>query len=186
VKALTLHQPWASLVAVGAKTIETRSWSTLYRGPVAIHAGLRVPEHGLRVGDYVVYLPMIPKGCMDSCMISGPAGQFCARLGDVVSTCELLDVVPIGGPMDYRTGLVEGDEGDRHGESVVVFHPGYGSAVPPGLVIEDGDGRARDVSDQLPYGDFAPGRFAWILGSVEPLELTVPARGRQGLWEWSP
>lgn len=26
-KALTLHQPWASLVAVGAKKIETRSWS---------------------------------------------------------------------------------------------------------------------------------------------------------------
>ena len=37
-KAITLTQPWASLVAVGAKTIETRSWSTNYRGPLAIHA----------------------------------------------------------------------------------------------------------------------------------------------------
>lgn len=37
-RALTLHQPWASLIAVGAKTIETRSWSTKYRGPIAIHA----------------------------------------------------------------------------------------------------------------------------------------------------
>ena len=37
-KALTLLQPWASLIACGAKKIETRSWSTKYRGPIAIHA----------------------------------------------------------------------------------------------------------------------------------------------------
>lgn len=39
-KTITLHQPWASLVAIGAKKIETRSWSTYYRGPLAIHAGM--------------------------------------------------------------------------------------------------------------------------------------------------
>jgi hypothetical protein len=38
VKALTLWQPWATLVAIGAKHIETRSWPTQYRGPIAIHA----------------------------------------------------------------------------------------------------------------------------------------------------
>lgn len=38
-KALTLHQPWATLVAIGAKRIETRSWGTAYRGALAIHAG---------------------------------------------------------------------------------------------------------------------------------------------------
>lgn len=37
-KALSLWQPWASLMAVGAKQIETRSWSTSYRGLIAIHA----------------------------------------------------------------------------------------------------------------------------------------------------
>ncbi len=37
-KALTLTQPRATLVAVGAKRIETRSWRTDYRGWVAIHA----------------------------------------------------------------------------------------------------------------------------------------------------
>ena len=42
-KALTLHQPWATLVAVGEKRIETRSWSTDYRGPLAIHAGKARP-----------------------------------------------------------------------------------------------------------------------------------------------
>ena len=51
-KALTLHQPRASLVALGVKTIETRGWSTTYRGPLLIHAGKREPEIGERVGDY--------------------------------------------------------------------------------------------------------------------------------------
>lgn len=37
-KALTLTQPWATLIAIGAKRIETRSWATDYRGPLAIHA----------------------------------------------------------------------------------------------------------------------------------------------------
>lgn len=30
-KAISLWQPWASLMAVGAKRYETRSWGTLYR-----------------------------------------------------------------------------------------------------------------------------------------------------------
>ena len=38
-KALTQHQPWASLIAIEAKRFETRSWSTPYRGLLAIHAG---------------------------------------------------------------------------------------------------------------------------------------------------
>jgi len=38
IRALTLTQPWATLVALGAKQIETRSWGTSYRGPLAIHA----------------------------------------------------------------------------------------------------------------------------------------------------
>jgi hypothetical protein len=40
-KAISLWQPWASLMEVGAKTIETRSWSTKYRGELAICASKR-------------------------------------------------------------------------------------------------------------------------------------------------
>ena len=43
VKMASLWQPWASLVAYGAKRYETRSWSIRYRGPIAIHATLRKP-----------------------------------------------------------------------------------------------------------------------------------------------
>lgn len=42
-KALSLTQPWATLVAMGAKRIETRSWPTSYRGPLVIHASKGLP-----------------------------------------------------------------------------------------------------------------------------------------------
>lgn len=38
-KALTISQPFASLIADGEKWIENRRWYTPYRGPLAIHAG---------------------------------------------------------------------------------------------------------------------------------------------------
>lgn len=38
-QGLTIHQPWAWLIANGYKTIETRNWPTDYRGKLAIHAG---------------------------------------------------------------------------------------------------------------------------------------------------
>lgn len=41
IKALTLWQPWAFLMALEEKKIETRSWGTQYRGMLAIHAAKR-------------------------------------------------------------------------------------------------------------------------------------------------
>jgi hypothetical protein len=40
VRGLTVCQPYAELIARGDKPIENRKWSTNYRGPVLIHAGL--------------------------------------------------------------------------------------------------------------------------------------------------
>lgn len=43
IMALTVCQPWASLLAVGAKLNETRNWRTDYRGPLAVHSSKRFP-----------------------------------------------------------------------------------------------------------------------------------------------
>ena len=51
-RALSLRQPWASLIADGHKTIETRTWRTRYRGPLAIHASAR-PYEDLPTGGIV-------------------------------------------------------------------------------------------------------------------------------------
>lgn len=70
-KAITLWQPWATLIAVGAKTIETRSWDTPHRGQLAIHAGSRMPRpgewpHGLgtRLHELGVNWTDMPRGCV--------------------------------------------------------------------------------------------------------------------------
>ncbi|MGZ5444589.1 MAG: 2-oxoglutarate dehydrogenase E1 [Thermoanaerobaculia bacterium] len=59
-KAISLSQPWATLVALSLKVNETRGWRTDYRGPIAIHAARSydrpicdAPEfaHALRTAD---------------------------------------------------------------------------------------------------------------------------------------
>lgn len=37
-KALSIKQPWAGLIIEGIKTVENRSWYTMYRGPLVICA----------------------------------------------------------------------------------------------------------------------------------------------------
>ncbi len=38
-KAITLKEPWASLVVQGFKEYEFRTWKTNYRGKILVHAG---------------------------------------------------------------------------------------------------------------------------------------------------
>jgi hypothetical protein len=95
VKALSLWQPWASLIAAGLKQYETRSWATPYRGLLAIHAAKRQPDvdvsdllHPVQAGRVAQPLP----------------------LGAVVCVVDLVDVVPTTGvretlsKLEYRVG----------------------------------------------------------------------------------
>ena len=162
-KALTVRQPWASLIAAGVKTIETRSWSSEYRGPLAIHAGKHRPAHDEAVGDWywdevhydgqIVYRygPQVRPGV----------------LGAVVATCTLADVVPI----------VDAPNLAGHPRVRISGRSG------PAHVLRPPDGPASNVTDQLPFGDFAPGRYAFLLTDIAPCD-PVPAKGRQGLWDW--
>jgi len=64
VRSLTMTDPWGTLVACGAKRIETRSWPTPHRGPLAIHIAKTLPpeaqawcdkplfRHALETGGY--------------------------------------------------------------------------------------------------------------------------------------
>lgn len=47
-KALTVRQPWATLIVTGRKAIETRSWRTKYTGPLLIHAAKGPPSYDER------------------------------------------------------------------------------------------------------------------------------------------
>lgn len=167
-KALTLTQPWATLVAIGAKRIETRSWWTGYRGPLAIHAAKNLTPVGGRVGlaDLCGREPF--KRVLDS--VWQPSGTFWAPeslpLGCVVAIVDLVDCHRIA--TSWTQHLAE--------------------TMPPKLsrFTDDGEPVTWELTTQeIAFGDYTPGRFAWLLDNVRALPVPVPARGAQGLWDWN-
>lgn len=77
-KVLTIREPWASLIGKRVKIIETRSWSTSYRGELYIHAGLcKVPKNDERInrlssyldGDTYHYGEIFLKCTLDDCIL---------------------------------------------------------------------------------------------------------------------
>lgn len=39
-------------------------------------------------------------------------------------------------------------------------------------------------AEELAYGDFTPGRYAWVMEDPEVFKQPIPAKGKQGLWNW--
>lgn len=87
-KALSLTQPWATLVAMGAKRIETRSWETSYRGPLAIHASKGLPGW---VADTVRGNPQFAAVLGDLFDARGKVLGDLPR-GHIIATCKLVAV----------------------------------------------------------------------------------------------
>lgn len=56
-KAITICQPYAHLIAIKSKRVENRTWPTRYRGPLAIHAGKS--RDWLMGIDEIVYPDMV-------------------------------------------------------------------------------------------------------------------------------
>jgi hypothetical protein len=60
-KVLTIKQPWASLIMLGYKRFEFRSWETNYRGELLIHAGQGIDKEAMK--RLQKYIPKdMPKG----------------------------------------------------------------------------------------------------------------------------
>lgn len=89
-KAITLIQPWASLVAIGAKEYETRSWTTNYRGPIAIHASKGFPKACQELCDTEPFRSILRR--------AWGTGNWEDALprGMVIATAQLVDIRLIG------------------------------------------------------------------------------------------
>jgi hypothetical protein len=135
--AITLHQPWATLVAIGAKEYETRSWATRYRGQIAIHAGK----------------------------------YKCRDYGKLLWQDPFKSVLKKAG-FDYYDALPFG---------MVI-------AVADLTAIYDGEMLAPKLAamgrdQELIFGSYGPGRYAWRLENVKRI-APRPARGGHKLWTW--
>lgn len=175
-QALSLWQPWATLIAIGAKTIETRSWGTRYRGRIAIHAAKTTKGIDALPGDC--------EGKTEGGWVYGYIGDYqasyCRRTskegtrGDTqlvnVTSGEGIEIdttLPLGAVV-ATARLVDCLQVTR----------GTDCAGRPWL---EGGPFSVDL-DQLPYGDFAPRRWAWMLDDIRPIDPPIPARGKQQLF----
>ena len=61
-KAITIKQPFASLIAAGLKEYEFRTWKTKYRGEMLIHAGKGVDKKAMK--KFEKYGLEYPSGCV--------------------------------------------------------------------------------------------------------------------------
>ena len=122
-RAITIHEPYATAIVTGVKRYETRPRRTNIRGLVAIHAGLK--RTSLDFSKANIYLKP----------------EYLAY-GAVVGFAEIADCVP----------------------------------------VEEIRGNLSDV--ELAMGDYSPGRFAWVLKNPIMLLTIVPAKGKQGWWQW--
>ena len=61
-KAITIKQPYASLIAAGIKVYEFRTWKTKYRGELLIHAGKSIDKKAME--KFKKYNLDYPTGCI--------------------------------------------------------------------------------------------------------------------------
>lgn len=94
IRGLSLTALWAYLVAIKAKRIETRSWSTQYRGLVAIHASRKFPKAERALCWRDPFRSALIEGGLDGNDDHLPLGVIVAiaRLSDVWSTAGMVAV----------------------------------------------------------------------------------------------
>lgn len=156
---VTLWQPYAGLIAAGAKTIETRSWApheAAHMKPLYIHAAASAPA--------------ITRGVIDT--VSWMWARSRPR-GAIVARCLL-------------TGWAQVKRltGPGHPGVYPIAEICIASAMtsPQARAHEFDIGRIQTDG----YGDYTPGRWLWMLDDIEKIVPPIPAKGRQRIWQWTP
>ncbi len=154
-KVISLLQPWAILVALDLKGIETRSRASNHRGPLAIHASKGFPVWARELCALEPF----------KTALFGENGRFISYhdlpLGAVLATCQMMECCLI-----KEDGLYKLFPGQPHRK------PEYYGPLPG--------------EPERSFGDYTPGRYAYIWDEPKLLPKPVPAKGMLGLWEWTP
>ena len=98
-KALTLREPYATLIKNGIKTIETRSWKTNYRGKIYIHAGIAKLSREIKDNKKLMSLINLDE------LEYGRIICSCDLVDCILMTDEFIENIKLNKRDDYITGL---------------------------------------------------------------------------------
>jgi hypothetical protein len=101
-RAISLHQPWASLVALGIKKYETRSWTTEYRGKLLICSTKKVYKPNIDLINRIFDLTKIGTFNRTRLDFLGKNTKYTEflPLGRVLCVVDLVDCSKIGSQSD--------------------------------------------------------------------------------------
>jgi hypothetical protein len=157
-KILTLFEPWATLMSISAKRIETRPWRTPYRGHLAIHSakgGLSKSEF-LKLCENPIFYNAL---CESSFFAREVCGDWrdlygCFPRGCIVGVVNLVDCLPTVSDV-CRSGVFE-------------------------------DYPDLDTPRERAFGNYEEGRYGWVTEKAFLLPDPVPFKGSQGLRDLPP
>lgn len=160
--AITLHQPWASLVMSGQKCFETRSWATAYRGPLLIHASKKWNGVMAAMSQREPFASALRRA---GAVFDDKTMPFGAILG----TVHLLTIFRIekGLMVHYAQ---EGQVPNGTGLQKLPGEPELSFGDYSGPVLDPRNGQNR-------Y------RYAWQVYQPEPFPQPILYRGALGLWD---
>lgn len=155
-KALTVWQPWASLIIAGAKPYEFRGWrfpASMLGQRIVIHAATRRMDRA--EAKYLMTILRMretyPQEAGETCLIPDKALPVLSRALD-------------GGGLPHACGL----------GTVVLGEPRLGTEI----AVEFGVPRANDSARD------AEANWGWPMLEVEAWDEPVAMRGAQGFWPW--
>jgi hypothetical protein len=116
-KALSIRQPWAWLIANGHKDIENRQWKTYHRGPILIHAakGMTRDEYAFALTmaeEQGIELPafadlerggIVGVAEITDCVTQDASPWFCGDFGFVMKNARPLPFQPCNGKLGFFT-----------------------------------------------------------------------------------
>lgn len=161
IKVLSLLQPWATLVAEGLKRVETRSWSTSYRGPIAIHATKKFTR-----SDWEMIM----------------VKTHWARPSCIHAIRRALTRAGYTTHQQFPTGCIV-----ALADLVACRSTAFGiesMLTCDGHPIQGYEWMDKLSEDERAFGDYGPNRWGWFLENVRRLEDPIPARGALGLWDF--
>ncbi|MEN6426069.1 MAG: ASCH domain-containing protein [Phycisphaerales bacterium] len=160
-KALTIHQPWASLIIAGVKRYETRTRRMNYRGTLAIHAAAMPFDRVFNSWGHVTEAVRMEELCMRLLQTDNLRDL---PKGCILGTVEVVDCLPMVAGWPDGDLYLHSQRFDEDGRAILV-------PVSP---------------EEWALGNYDLGRYAIQLADPKPLPEPIPARGQQGLWNWEP